>query len=76
MTYPKFGATSIDLGLQLPLQILTKSKNFKIQNCFWGKFFLKFKLKISQKFFLNFEIFGLLRSSYHIRSSVEPQNFC
>ena len=43
MTYPKFGATFFDLGLQLPRQILTKSKKFKNSKFFVGKFFLCIK---------------------------------
>jgi len=41
MTYPKFGATFFDLGLQLPRQILMKSKIFEIQKFFFGKFLIK-----------------------------------
>ena len=36
MTYPKFGATFFDLGLQLPRQILTKSKKFQNPKFFGG----------------------------------------
>ena len=35
MTYPKFGATFFDLGLQLPRQILTKSKKFQNSKIFF-----------------------------------------
>ena len=43
MTYPKFGATFFDLGLQLPRQILTKSKKFQNSKIFMenSKSFIK-----------------------------------
>jgi hypothetical protein len=43
----------------MPRQILTKSKNFKIQNFFWEIVNLN-QERISQNFFLNFEIFWTL----------------
>ena len=51
MTYPKFGATFFDLGLQLPHQILTKSKQFQDPKFFFGKFFFDKRLRIKKKIF-------------------------
>ena len=54
MTYPKFGATFFDLGLQLPRQIL----NFKIQKFLW-KTLIRLSKKNSPKKFWILKFFGL-----------------
>ena len=56
MTYPKFGATFFDVGLQLPRQILTSPKNFKSQNFLW-KIRNHLSKKNSPQKILDFEIF-------------------
>ena len=57
MTYPKFGATFFDLGLQLPRQILTKSKKFQISKNFMENSWSFIKKKIPPQKILDFEIF-------------------
>ena len=59
MTYPKFGATFFDLGLQLPRQILTKSKKFQNPKFFGGEFFFDKWLRIFHKNFWILKFFGL-----------------
>ena len=59
MTYPKFGATFFDLGLQLPRQILTKSKKFQNPKFFWGEFIFDKRLRIFHKNFWISKIFRL-----------------
>ena len=59
MTYPKFRATFFDLCLQLPRQILTKSKKFQNPKFFLGKYFFDKRLIILHKIFWILKIFGL-----------------
>ena len=51
MTYPKFGATFFDLGLQLPRQILTKSKKFQNSKIFMENSYSFIKQKFPPKNF-------------------------
>ena len=59
MIYPKFGATFFDLGLQLPHQILKKSKKFQNPKFFGGEFFFDKRLRIFHKNFWILKFFGL-----------------